>query len=124
MDYKGDNNEDNNKDDKITDAFNALVINIDPNTLLNEDNQATVYYTLYGKIKLDNVTAIALELANRAYSYVVTTINTIIDAFPTNTDPFTYNITSHYTSIKFMGVIINTRASKRSIVGYGQFLTL
>jgi len=38
MDYKGDDNEDNNKDNEITNAFNALVINIDPSTLLNEDN--------------------------------------------------------------------------------------
>ena len=115
IDYKGDNN----KDNEITNTFNALVINMDPNTLLNKDNQAIVYYTLYSKIELDNITAIALELANRAYSYAVTTINTIIDAFLTNTDPFTYNITLRYTSTKFMGVIINTRASKRSIVGYG-----
>jgi len=119
MDYKGDNNKDNNKDNKITNAFNALVINIDPNTLLNEDNQTTVYYTLYSKIELDNATATALELANRAYSHAVTTINIIIDAFTTNTDPFAYNTTSRYTSIKFMGVIIDTKAFKRSIVGYG-----
>jgi hypothetical protein len=38
MDYKGDDDEDNNLDDKITDVFNALVINIDPGTLLNEDD--------------------------------------------------------------------------------------
>jgi len=38
MDYKGNDNEDNDKDDKITNAFNALVIDIDPNTLLNKDN--------------------------------------------------------------------------------------
>ena len=118
MDYKGNNNKDNNKDDEITNAFNTLVINIDPNTLLNKNNQAIVYYTLYSKIKLDNMTAIALELANRAYSHAVTTINTIIDIFLTNTDPFAYNTTSHYTSTKFMGVIINTKASERSIVGY------
>jgi len=73
---------------------------------------------LYSEIKLDNVTAIALELANRAYSHVVTTINTIIDAFLTNIDPFAYNTTSRYTSIKFIGVIIDTRAFKCSIVGY------
>jgi len=119
MDYKGDDDEDNNKDNEITNAFNALVINMDPNTLLNKDNQTIVYYTLYGKIKLDNITAIALELANRAYSHVVTTIDTIIDVFTTNINPFAYNTTLRYTSIKFMGVIINTRAFKRSIVGYG-----
>jgi hypothetical protein len=91
---------------------------MDPNTLLNKDNQAIVYYTLYSKIKLDKATAIALELANRVYSHVVITINTIIDTFPTNIDPFIYNITLYYTSIKFIGIIINIGASKRSIVGY------
>ena len=91
---------------------------MDPNTLLNEDNQAIVYYTLYSKIELDNITAIALELANRAYSHAVITINTIIDAFTINTDPFTYNITLRYTSIKFIGIIIDTRASKRFIAEY------
>ena len=40
---------------------------MDPSILLNVDNQAIVYYTLYGEIELDNTTAIALELANRAY---------------------------------------------------------
>jgi hypothetical protein len=70
------------------------------------------------------MTATALELANRVYSYVVITIDTITDAFYTNTDLFTYNITSYYTSIKFMDVMIDTRASKCFIVGYSQFLVL
>jgi len=38
MDYEGNNDEDNDEDDEITDVFNALVINMDPNTLLNEDD--------------------------------------------------------------------------------------
>jgi len=38
MDYKGDNDKDNNKDNEITNIFNALVINMDPNTLLNKDD--------------------------------------------------------------------------------------
>ena len=97
---------------------------MDPDTLLNKDNQATAYYILYSEIKPDNITAIALELANRVYSHAVITINTIIDAFPTNIDLFIYNITLYYTSIKFMGIIINTKASKYFIVGYSQFLTL
>jgi hypothetical protein len=105
-------------DNKTTNAFNALVVNIDPSTLLDEDNQAIAYYTLYGEIKLDNATTIALELANRAYSHAVITINTITDVFYTKTDPFIYNITLHYTSTKFIGIIINTKASKRSIVEY------
>ena len=70
------------------------------------------------------MTAIALELADRAYSYTVTAINTTTDIFLTNTDPFTYNMTLHYTFIKFIGIIIDTKASKCSTAGYGQFLTL
>src|SRR6266700_2100399 len=105
MDYKGNNNKDNNEDNEITNIFNTLVVNIDPGTLLDKDNQATVYYTLYSEIELDNTTTIALELANRAYNHVVTTINTMTDTFPTNTNPFAYNTTSHYTSTKFMGIM-------------------
>jgi hypothetical protein len=38
MDYEGDDDEDNNLDDEITDAFNALVVDMDLDTLLDEDN--------------------------------------------------------------------------------------
>ena len=97
---------------------------MDPNTLLDEDDQVTAYYTLYSEIEPDNATAIALKLANRVYSYAVTTINTTTDVFLTDIDLFIYNTTLYYTSTKFMGIIINTRASKHSTVGYSQFLTL
>ena len=100
------------------------MVNIDPGTLLDEDDQAIVYYTLYSEIKLNNATTIALELANRAYNYIIITINTTTDTFPTNTDPFAYNITLHYTSTKFIGIIINTKASKHFIAGYNQFFTI
>ena len=98
IDYKGDNDNNNNNNknhnlyNEITNIFNTLVVNIDPGTLLNKDNQTTAYYTLYGEIEPDNTTAIALELANRVYSYIVTTINTIINIFYTDTDLFAYNI--------------------------------
>ena len=97
---------------------------MDSSTLLNKNNQTIVYYTLYIKIKLNNTTIIALELANRVYSHAVTTINTTIDIFPINIDLFAYNITLYYTSIKFIGIIINTKASKYFIAGYSQFFTL
>ena len=91
---------------------------MDFGTLLDKDKQATAYYTLYGEIKLDNTTITALELANKAYNHVIITINTIIKVFPTNTDPFIYNTTLYYTSIKFISVIINTKASKYSTARY------
>ena len=66
----------------------------------------------------------ALELANRVYSYAVVTINIMTDVFFTDINLFAYNMTLFYTFIKFMGVIINTRAFKCFIVRYGQFLVL
>ena len=66
MDYKGNNNGDNNLNNKIADVFNTLIVNIDFSTLLNKDDQTTAYYTLYGEIELNNAIAIALKLANRA----------------------------------------------------------
>ena len=97
---------------------------MDPSTLLNKDDQITAYYTLYSEIELDNITTIALELANRVYSYIVMIIDTIIDTFPTNIDPFVYNMTLYYTSIQFIGIIIDIKASKYSTVGYSQFFIL
>ena len=94
------------------------MVNIDPSILLDEDNQAIVYYTLYGEIEPDNTTTIALELANRVYSHTVIIINTITDVFPTNIDLFAYNMTLYYTSIKFIGIIIDIKASKHFIAGY------
>ena len=124
MDYKGNNNKDNNLDNKIINTFNTLVVDMDPSTLLNKDNQATVYYTLYSEIELNNTTTIVLELANRAYSYIVITIDTIIDAFYTNIDLFIYNTTLYYTSTKFIDVIIDIKAFKYFTVGYSQFFIL
>ena len=95
-----------------------MVVNIDSNTLLDKNNQAIVYYTLYGEIEPNNITVIVSELANRVCSYVVITINTIIDAFPTNIDLFIYNTILYYTSTKFMGIIIDTRAFKHFIAEY------
>ena len=57
-----------------------------------------------------------------ACRYAVTTIDTTTDAFPTDTDPLAYSTTSYYTSTKFMGAMIDTRASKCSTVGHNQFL--
>ena len=70
------------------------------------------------------VISIAAILANKAFSYSVTTIDNIVP-FITNQDPFIYNTTtstSCYTVDNFVGIIINIKASKQFTAGYGQFL--
>ena len=66
----------------------------------------------------------AATLADKAFSYSVTTIDNIVPLI-TDQDPFIYNTTistSRYTADNFVGIIINIRASKQSIAGYSQFL--
>ena len=91
---------------------------MDPSTPLNKDDQTTAYYTLYGEIEPDNITVIALKLANRAYSHTVITINTTIDIFFTNIYLFIYNTTLYYISIKFISIIIDIKTSKYFTVEY------
>ena len=64
--------------------------------------------------------SIATTLANKAFSHSVITIDNTV-SFITDQDLFTYNatiFTSRYTVDKFIGIIINIRASKRSIAEY------
>ena len=66
----------------------------------------------------------AATLANKAFSHLIIIIDNIVP-FITNQDPFTYNITtstSRYTADKFIGIIINIKVSKQSIIRYSQFL--
>ena len=60
-----------------------------------------------------------MELANKAYTHLFTASTDIIDPTIT-TDPFAYSTTAklYYTSTVFIGIIIDTSVSKKSIVGY------
>ena len=69
----------------------------------------------------------ATDLANKAFSHLVTALDSAIPFIQTplitDKDPFTYNITtSCYTVDRFLGIIIDIRASKHSTAGYSQFL--
>jgi len=79
------------------------------------------YLTLFRTLTIDEVTSISVELANKAYAYLLTTTST---EPTTETDLFNYNTitaVSRYTSTVFMGIIINTSTLKKSMAGYGQF---
>jgi len=100
-----------------------LDIDIDKNT--NNDNSEEeledpngYYLILFRTLTIDEATFISVELANKAYAYLLT----ITSIKPTTeTDSFNYNITtaaSCYTSTVFIGIIINTGALKKSIAGY------
>jgi len=76
------------------------------------------YLILFRTLTTDEATSISVELANKAYAYLLTTTST---EPTTETNPFNYNITtavSRYTSTVFIGIMINTSVLKKSIAGY------
>jgi len=82
------------------------------------------YLILFGTLTIDKATSISVELANKAYAYLLTA--TFMEP-TTETNLFNYNTTtavSRYTSTVFMGIIIDTSALKKSMAGYGQFQAL
>ena len=66
----------------------------------------------------------AETLANKAFSYLMLTEDVV--PYMSDQDPFSYTTetASRYTSAQFQGIMVDTRASKRSTGGYGQFLAL
>jgi len=104
------------------------VLDTDANKNTNNNNSEeeledpnSYYLILFGTLITDEATSISVELANKACAYLLTA--TSMEP-TTETDPFNYNITtaaSRYTSIVFMGIIIDTSALKKSMAGYGQF---
>jgi len=104
------------------------VLDIDANKNTNNNNSKEeledpngYYFILFGTLTIDKVTSISVELANKAYTYLLTT--TSIE--PTmETNPFNYNIITaalRYTSTVFIGIMINTSTLKKSMAGYRQF---
>jgi len=107
------------------------VLDIDANKNTNNNNSKEeledpngYYLILFGTLTIDEATSISVELANKAYAYLLTT--TSMEP-TTETDPFNYNTitaVSRYTSTVFMGIIIDISTSKKSIASYGQFQAL
>ena len=91
----------------------------------------TTYLTTFRDLTSEKATSTCIELANKAFSHSLTAINTTEtttapNTTALNTDPFAYNAStkSRYTSTVFMGIMIDTGASRKSTAGYGQFQAL
>ena len=86
----------------------------------------TTYLITFRDLTPNKATSTYTKLANKAFNYLLTRINTTEITTALNTDPFAYNTStkSHYTSTVFMGIIIDIRASRKSIASYNQFQAL
>src|SRR6266702_323538 len=116
--YKGDN------EDKCNKAFKALILDIITNNDF-KDQDFNYFLTTFRTLSANKAVFISVELGNKAYIYLFMAFIDTIDP-ATTTNPFAYSTTVklYYTSIVFIGIIINTGISKKSITGYRQFQAL
>ena len=122
---KGDGN-------KYNKAFKALVLDTNDVDINNSNSKQrskgskSCYFILFGTLTVDKAISISVELANKAYTYLLT-INPVeftTELNPIETNPFSYNITAtalRYTLTVFMGIMINTSTLKKFIASYRQF---
>ena len=110
-------------DEEGVQAFEALVLDTSDvhDTNSSDSDSQYCFITSFGTLTTEEATSISAELANKACAHLLTE-NTSIQ----EDDPFSYTATtgSRYTSTVFMGIIIDTAASKKSTGGYGQFQAL
>jgi hypothetical protein len=120
-------------------VFEALVLDVTTNNNFKEQD-SDCFLIIFGTLFTNKAAFVSTELANKACAHLFTTptnvTNTVIKACtyllmtPTNvTDPatkadlFMYSTTakSRYTFIVFIGIMVNTSVSKKSIADYKQF---
>lgn len=113
------------------DKIKAVLINIllSQSTVLYIKN-SKAFFTLLELVK--KAMKIAINLANRLFSQFLITISTVSSNYINsanaayniiNKDFFAYIVINKYLSDEFYGIMINTRTSNHSIIGYEQFVT-
>ena len=105
-----------------------MTLDIEPRLDLEDsDTQSAAYLTTFRELAPSEATSTSMELANKAFSHSLKAVDTTeITTTALNTDPFAYsaNAESRYTSTVFMGIMIDTGASRKSTAGYSQFQAL
>ena len=83
----------------------------------------TTYLITFRDLTPNEATSTYTKLANKAFSYLLTIINTTEITTILNTNPFVYNASTklYYTSTIFMRIMINIGALRKSTASYSQF---
>ena len=85
---------------------------------LDQENLNTdIFITSFGTIYSAKI--ITIDLTNRFFEYAITGNNPNFNRH--ESDPFTYITSKRYISVEFYGIMIDTKASKRLTVRYGQY---
>ena len=117
---------DEDSEAEANDAFESLILDIESE--LNHEKElksSTAYFIAFRELTPSKATSMSIVLANKAFNHSLTLedITKLILAI----DPFTYTLntsSSRYTLDVFLGIVVDTGASKKSIASYGQFWAL
>ena len=112
------------EDDQCNEAFEALILDSHEST--DEDEEDECFLTSFGTLAANDAISTSIKLADRAYAHSLDPEEPLYEVEPEE-DPFNYNTTtpgSRYSSTEFVGIMIDTGASKKSTAGYGQFQAL
>jgi hypothetical protein len=100
-------------------------VNFKKPTNKKESESSTTYLTTFGELISNKTASINIILANKAFSYSLI-LEDMTKPIPV-IDPFIYILntsSSRYTSDMFLGIIIDTKTSRKSTAGYSQFQAL
>jgi hypothetical protein len=106
--------------DECNEAFEALVLDVTADNDF-EEQDFNCFVTTFGTLSASEAASVSAELANKACAHLLTTPTDATEA-----DPFVYSTTakSRYTSTVFVGIMVDTDASKESTADYRQFQAL
>ena len=116
---------------KVNNTFKSLILdiksklNLKKSTIGKELELNTIYLIAFKELIPNKVTSINTVLANKAFSHLLI-LKDITKPILT-TDPFIYTLnipSSRYTLDMFLGIIVNTEVSRKSIASYSQFQAL
>jgi hypothetical protein len=122
LNCEGDNSKDSEDFDKV---FETLIIDIRSELNYEKESESTIYLMAFRELTSNEVTSISVALANKAFSHSLT-LEDITEPTPA-TDLFMYTLntsSSQYTSDVFLGIVVDTGASKKSMASYSQFRAL
>ena len=114
--------------------FETLIIDIGSELDYEKELESTTYLTAFGELTPNEAASMSVVLANKAFSHSLTSEEPTPATDPTPatnptpaTDPFMYTLntsSSRYTLDVFLGIVVDTGASKKSTAGYSQFRAL
>ena len=119
MDCELTESDEEKQDQDLNEIFNSLTLNIGPyhdDVPEDHDNQQTsAFFSAYGEIDALNAASVTSELANKICIHSILKSDILADNLIEQPDhsSFITNTVSRYSSSEFLGVTIDTGASKR-----------